>query len=561
MSIKKTILSGLSDRQKEAVTHTEGPLLLIAGPGSGKTRVMAHRVAYLVAVKKIPTNNILAVTFTNKAARELKERCERLVSYQKEFLQVRTFHGFCSRILRFEGENIGLSRDFSIFDEDDQKKVIKRSFEDENIDIKQHSPGKIISVISKLKNSIISPEKFSNEVTNFSEEIISRIFSRYQDILLKSNAVDFDDLLLKTFHIFDDNKYILDKYSDLYRYIQIDEFQDTNPLQFRVTKLLSDQNRNLCVVGDPDQSIYSWRYADPTNLTEFKKSFPESTTITLDQSYRSTQNILNAANSLINNNSARSDKNLWTNNGSGGKLILYETNSEEDEARIVLNEIKRLNQSENIPLDEIAIMYRVNAQSRSFEVICNRLAIRYRLIGGVKFYDRQEVKDILAYLRLVSNKSDDTALLRIINTPRRGISDRTVSEITRLAREEGSTIFEIISLIKEEKIKTNLIPRVIKSISEFIELVNNIFEVSNQMDITDLINYIIDKTEYRSYLRRDEEKSITRLENINELIASSDQYIGLDSDVQLSSFLENLALVSSVDFLETKDQIDSNSAA
>ena len=559
MSIKKTILSGLSDRQKEAVTHTEGPLLLIAGPGSGKTRVMAHRVAYLVAVKKIPTNNILAVTFTNKAARELKERCERLVSYQKEFLQVRTFHGFCSRILRFEGENIGLSSDFSIFDEDDQKKVIKRSFEDENIDIKQHSPGKIISVISKLKNSIISPEKFSNEVTNFSEEIISRIFSRYQDILLKSNAVDFDDLLLKTFHLFDENKYILDKYSDLYTYILIDEFQDTNPLQFRVTKLLSDQNRNLCVVGDPDQSIYSWRYADPTNLTEFKKSFPESTTITLDQSYRSTQNILNAANSLINNNSARSDKNLWTNNGSGGKLILYETNSEEDEARIVLNEIKRLNQSEKIPLDEIAIMYRVNAQSRSFEVICNRLAIRYRLIGGVKFYDRLEVKDILAYLRLVSNKSDDTALLRIINTPRRGISDRTVSEIIRLAREEGSTIFEIISLIKEEKIKTNLIPRAIKSISEFVELVNNIFEVSNQMDITDLINFIIDKTEYRSYLRRDEEKSITRLENINELIASSDQYIGLDSDVQLSSFLENLALVSSVDFLETGDQIDSNS--
>ncbi|MCL0031662.1 UvrD-helicase domain-containing protein, partial [Dehalococcoidia bacterium] len=307
-NVSETILSGLSDRQQQAVKHTEGPLLLVAGPGSGKTRVMAHRLAYLVGVNNIPADRILAVTFTNKAARELKERCERLVDFQKEFLQVRTFHGFCARVLRFDGDYVGIPREFSIFDEDDQKKVIRRSFEDENIDIKQHSPGTILNTISRLKNSTKMPDEFAREVSDYGQEIASRIYSRYQSILDVSNAVDFDDLLLKTFILFNDHKYVLDKYSDRFKYIQIDEFQDTNPLQFKVSKLLSNNNGNICVVGDPDQSIYSWRYADPSNLTDFKKSFPKTTVITLDQSYRSTKNILDAANSLIVNNPDRTDK-------------------------------------------------------------------------------------------------------------------------------------------------------------------------------------------------------------------------------------------------------------
>ena len=316
LSIEKTILAGLSDRQIEAVTHTDGPLLLIAGPGSGKTRVMAHRLAYLVGVKEIKANNILAVTFTNKAAKELKDRCERLVTTEKELLQVRTFHGFCARVLRFDGGYVGLSRDFSILDDDDQKRVIKRSFEDENIDIKQYTPSKVISVISKLKNSLVTPENFANQVSDYGEEIISRIYSRYQGIIENSNAVDFDDLLLKTHKLFIENDTVLEEYSERFTYLQIDEFQDTNPLQFKISNLLANYHRNICVVGDPDQSIYSWRYADPSNLTDFKKSFKETTIITLDESYRSTENILNAANSLIKNNPGRSEKNLWTKNGS-----------------------------------------------------------------------------------------------------------------------------------------------------------------------------------------------------------------------------------------------------
>jgi len=555
LSIEKTILSGLSDRQIEAVTYTDGPLLLIAGPGSGKTRVMAHRLAYLVGVKEIRANNILAVTFTNKAARELKDRCERLVTTEKELLQVRTFHGFCARVLRFDGGYVGLSRDFSILDDDDQKRVIKRSFEDENIDIKQYTPSKVISVISRLKNSLVTPENFANQISDYGEEIISRIYSRYQIIIENSNGVDFDDLLLKTHKLFSENQTVLDQYSERFKYIQIDEFQDTNPLQFKISKLLANYNRNICVVGDPDQSIYSWRYADPSNLTDFKKSFKETTIITLDESYRSTENILNAANSLIKNNPSRSEKNLWTKNGTGEKIILYETSSEEDEALIVLNEIQRLNKSKKISLNEIAIMYRVNAQSRVFEVTCNRLGIKYKLIGGVKFYERQEVKDILAYLRTVNNKSDDAAILRIINTPRRGISDKTVSELVSLSKLHNICIFEIIQEICSGNINTSLTPRALKSIEEFNRLLIDIMAISEQMDITDLINYVIEKIEYRSYLRRDQERGDDRLENINELIASADQYIGLDSEIQLTSFLENLALVSNVDYLESGDSL------
>ena len=554
-NVSETILAGLSDRQQQAVKHTEGPLLLVAGPGSGKTRVMAHRLAYLVGVNNIPADRILAVTFTNKAARELKERCERLVDFQKEFLQVRTFHGFCARVLRFDGDYVGIPREFSIFDEDDQKKVIRRSFEDENIDIKQHSPGTILNTISRLKNSTKMPDEFAREVSDYGQEIASRIYSRYQSILDVSNAVDFDDLLLKTFILFNDHKYVLDKYSDRFKYIQIDEFQDTNPLQFKVSKLLSNNNGNICVVGDPDQSIYSWRYADPSNLTDFKKSFPKTTVITLDQSYRSTKNILDAANSLIVNNPDRTDKNLWTDNDIGSKIAVYQTGSEEDEARIVLDEIQRLNQSENTPLNEIAIMYRVNAQSRAFEVLCQRLGIRYRLIGGVKFYERQEVKDVLAYLRIVNNKSDDAALLRVINTPRRGISDKTVAEIIRMARENNSSVFSIIAEIYSGKLTGELIPRAIKSIKAFFELLEGIFDISDQLDITDLINFILERTDYISYIRRDEDKGLDREENINELKASSDQYTGIDTGSQLSSFLENVALVSNVDNLEGGDDV------
>ena len=560
-SLTDNLLFGLSDRQRDAVTHTDGPLLIIAGPGSGKTRVMAHRVAYLIGVTGVSPWKILGVTFTNKAARELLERCERLVGLGSNELQVRTFHGFCARVLRSDGENVGLQSDFTIYDSDDQARVIRRILEDIDIDPKQFPPRSVLGVISDAKNNLQSPEQLSKRTETYRDEVMSRIYEAYEAALHRANAVDFDDLLSKTYTLLEGHPEILEKYQQRYEYLLVDEFQDTNPLQFQVARLLALKSRNICVVGDPDQSIYSWRHADPSNLTDFQSTFNETKIVTLDQSYRSTQIILEAADSVIGNNDERMEKNLWTENDRGSRITVAEAYNEEEEARLVLQATVELQEKHGIDRNEIAVMYRVNAQSRAFEVTCNREGIPYRLVGGVKFYDRKEVKDILAFLSLIANPAADAALERVINVPARGISAKSLTELRRVALVNNVPILDVILDISRVKggdeepaaYGCTLATRALNSIATFGDLITRLIEQSMALDTTELIDLAVERTGYGSMLREDKERGEERMENLQELRASAEQFSGSDERGQLTDFLENVALVSDVDGLQGGD--------
>ena len=560
-SLTDNLLFGLSDRQRDAVTHTDGPLLIIAGPGSGKTRVMAHRVAYLIGVTGVSPWKILGVTFTNKAARELLERCERLVGLGSNELQVRTFHGFCARVLRSDGENVGLQSDFTIYDSDDQARVIRRILEDIDLDPKQFPPRSVLGVISDAKNNLQSPEQLSKRTETYRDEVMSRIYEAYEAALHRANAVDFDDLLSKTYTLLEGHPEILEKYQQRYEYLLVDEFQDTNPLQFQVARLLALKSRNICVVGDPDQSIYSWRHADPSNLTEFQSTFNETKIVTLDQSYRSTQIILEAADSVIGNNDERMEKNLWTENDRGSRITVAEAYNEEEEARLVLQATVELQEKHGIDRNEIAVMYRVNAQSRAFEVTCNREGIPYRLVGGVKFYDRKEVKDILAFLSLIANPAADAALERVINVPARGISAKSLTELRRVALVNNVPILDVILDISRVKggdeepaaYGCTLATRALNSIATFGDLITRLIEQSMALDTTELIDLAVERTGYGAMLREDKERGEERMENLQELRASAEQFSGSDERGQLTDFLENVALVSDVDGLQGGD--------
>ena len=560
-SLPDNFLTGLSERQRDAVTHIDGPLLIIAGPGSGKTRVMAHRVAYLIGVTGVSPWKILAVTFTNKAARELLERCERLVGLGSNELQVRTFHGFCARVLRSDGENVGLKSDFTIYDSDDQARVIRRILEDIDIDPKQFPPRSVLGVISDAKNNLQNPEQLSKRTETYRDEVISRIYEAYEAALHRANAVDFDDLLSKTYTLLEGHTEILEKYQQRYEYLLVDEFQDTNPLQFQVARLLALKSRNICVVGDPDQSIYSWRHADPSNLTDFQSTFNETKIVTLDQSYRSTQIILEAADSVIGNNDERMEKNLWTENDRGSRITVAEAYNEEEEARLVLQATVELQEKHGIGRNEIAVMYRVNAQSRAFEVTCNREGIPYRLVGGVKFYDRKEVKDILGFLRVVANPADDAALERVINVPARGISAKSLTELRRVALVNNVPILDVILDISRVKggdeepaaYGCTLATRALNSIATFGDLITRLIEQSMALDTTELIDLAVERTGYGAMLREDKERGEERMENLQELRASAEQFSGSDERGQLTDFLENVALVSDVDGLQGGD--------
>jgi len=560
-SLPDNFLAGLSERQRDAVTHIDGPLLIIAGPGSGKTRVMAHRVAYLIGVTGVSPWKILAVTFTNKAARELLERCERLVGLGSNELQVRTFHGFCARVLRSDGENVGLKSDFTIYDSDDQARVIRRILEDIDIDPKQFPPRSVLGVISDAKNNLQNPEQLSKRTETYRDEVMSRIYEAYEAALHRANAVDFDDLLSKTYTLLEGQPEILEKYQQRYEYLLVDEFQDTNPLQFQVARLLALKSRNICVVGDPDQSIYSWRHADPSNLTDFQSTFNETKIVTLDQSYRSTQIILEAADSVIGNNDERMEKNLWTENDRGSRITVAEAYNEEEEARLVLQATVELQEKHGIDRNEIAVMYRVNAQSRAFEVTCNREGIPYRLVGGVKFYDRKEVKDILGFLRVVANPAADAALERVINVPARGISAKSLTELRRVALVNNVPILDVILDISRVKggdeepaaYGCTLATRALNSIATFGDLITRLIEQSMALDTTELIDLAVERTGYGAMLREDKEHGEERMENLQELRASAEQFSGSDERGQLTDFLENVALVSEVDGLQGGD--------
>ena len=569
ISSTENLLADLSERQREAVTHTDGPLLIVAGPGSGKTRVMAHRVAYLIGEKGILPWKILAVTFTNKAARELRERCERLVGVGSNELQVRTFHGFCSRVLRTDGDKVGLKPEFTIYDADDQARVARKILDDFDVDPKQFPPRALLSVISDAKNNMRSPAQLSRRTETYRDEVAVRVYEAYEGALQRANAVDFDDLLLKTFLLLEGHPEMLEKYQERFEHLLVDEFQDTNALQFQVARLLAMKSQNICVVGDPDQSIYSWRHADPTNLTDFQSTFKNTKIVTLDQSYRSTQIILEAADAVIGNNDGRMEKTLWTENSRGTRITVAEAYNEEEEASLVLKAATDLKNKDGIGRNEVAIMYRVNAQSRAFEVACNREGIPYRLVGGVKFYDRKEVKDILSFLRVVSNPADDAALDRIINVPARGISARSVAELRRVAIANNVPALDVILDITRVQsgdedppaYYAELNTRAVNSVATFGDLVARFIEQSLALDTNELIDLIVERSGYGAMLREDKERGEERMENLQELKASAEQFAGSEERGQLTEFLENVALVSDVDGLQGGDDSDPDEEA
>ena len=561
------ILHGLSPRQREAVQHENGPLLIVAGPGSGKTRVMAHRVAYLIEERDVAPWRILAVTFTNKAARELRDRCESLVPESADALQVRTFHSFCAQVLRTFPESAGLEPGYSIYDEDDQARTVRRVLEELEIDPKQFPPRALLGAISNAKNRMVGPEAFASSTETYREEVAARVYERYEAALKAANSVDFDDLLLKVFLVLEGNLDLRAQYQDRYEYLLVDEFQDTNPLQFHIARLLSGAHRNICVVGDPDQSIYSWRNADPTNLVDFQSTYPDAKVVTLDQSYRSTQLILSAADSVIANNETRLEKELWTENERGRPVAVAEAYNEEEEARLVLDEVAKLSDTGDVPRGEMAVMYRTNAQSRAMEVACNRRGMPYRLVGGVKFYQRKEIRDTLSFLRLAHNPADDAALERIINVPARGISERTMVELRRVAQANEVPLLDVVfSLdgdteaapdIGDGGYDVELSTRAKNSVVWFAGLMKRLIGQSMSLQPPELIDLTLEISGYARWVMEDKKRGDDRMENLKELRGSSEQFAverstGGEADARelLGDFLQNVALVSDVDSLD-----------
>ena len=542
------ILATLNPAQRKAVEAIEGPVLILAGPGSGKTKVITHRVAYLIKSCGVSPNNIMAVTFTNKAAREMKERLEQLLGQVVEALTLGTFHAICARILRREGKAIGLDSSFVIYDEEDQLSLTKQALEELNLDPKQYASRTLRSAISAAKSRVMSPEDYAQQVSSYFEEIVHRIYQRYQQLLSQGQAVDFDDLLMKTVQLFQDHPQILKRYQSKYVHILVDEFQDTNTVQYMLMKHLAGKYRNLCVVGDPDQSIYSWRFADLRNILSFEKDYPEAKVVFLEQNYRSTKTILEVASGIISANLQRKPKRLWTENEDGASVTVIESYNAEEEAQSVVNEIEKLTDQEQISLKDCAVMYRVNAQSRALEETLLRYGVPYRLVGGTRFYQRREVKDIIAYLRLIHNPQDNVSLVRIINVPVRGIGQRTLSQLQSWVKAHNSSLFEAIKQVANEKI---LPQRISQALAGFDTVMADLIAQSRELSLSALLDKVLEHTRYKEYILNKEDGE-DRWENIVELKSVASEYDELDSEEALAAFLEKVSLVSDIDELDEK---------
>ncbi|MCX6013657.1 MAG: UvrD-helicase domain-containing protein [Chloroflexi bacterium] len=541
------ILDGLNSAQREAVEYIKGPLLILAGPGSGKTRVITSRIAYLVNLRNISPYRIIAVTFTNKAAKEMRERLSALLNTAADELTLGTFHALCARILRIEGRNIGLDREFVIYDSSDSLGMIKRCLQDLNLDPKQHPPKVILSEISSAKAKLWDPSDMAKHSRSYFEEIVQRVYARYQKLLTESVALDFDDLLMKTVYLFSTKPDILAKYQARYIHVLVDEFQDTNTVQYTMAKQLAGQHRNICVVGDPDQSIYSWRYADIRNILSFEHDYPDAKVIYLEQNYRSTKTILEAASNIISSNRQRKDKKLWTDNKMGAPITVVEAYDELEEAQFIVNEVEHLVKSKQFKLNDCAVMYRTNAQSRAIEEAFVRYKIPYRLVGATRFYERREIRDVLAYLKLIGNPSDSINLMRIVNVPGRGIGQQSLAELVGLCREQGVSFFEGMKTLAEQKRDS----RLGKKFGEFIKIVENIREKATELSVSQLIDLIIERTGYKEFIM-EEDNGEERMENILELRSVAGNYDDLEPEEGLSAFLEGVALVSDIDNLDTK---------
>ena len=498
MTTGSGLLEGLNPAQKEAVETVDGPLLIVAGPGSGKTRVITHRIAYLVREYEISPFNILAMTFTNKAAREMRERLDRLVGSRSDALTVGTFHSFCAKVLRIDGHNLGLDTNYSIYDADDQAKIIKDSMELAEIDPKRNPPRAILSMISNAKNKMWDSRTFTKNADNYFEEICAQVYHHYEEALTRNNAVDFDDLLMKTVQLLREFPGVRTKYNDRYKYIMVDEFQDTNISQYQLARLLAESHQNICVVGDPDQSIYSWRSADIRNILSFQGDYPQAKTIALDQNYRSTANILDAAKNLISINGQRIQKDLFTDNSKGDLVEIREAYDEGEEASFVISEAERLVRENGYKHGDCAVMYRINAQSRALEEACLHQGTRYRLVGGIRFYKRREVKDLMAYLHLVYNPNDDVNLGRVINVPPRGIGAKSMQQMGDWARSKNLGLFAAMQEVAAARLAGEDCPITITkkaatSFADFAVTLEKLIELSKREKVVDLVDRVVEK--------------------------------------------------------------------
>ena len=539
------MLDKLNERQKEAVLATEGPVLVLAGAGSGKATVLVNRIAYMISEKHIRPWNILAITFTNKAAREMKDRIERLLGDTAKDMWIGTFHSVCVRILRSCIDLLGYSRDFVIYDTADTKTVMKECLRELDIDEKSFPVRNVLSIISNAKNDLMDAATFENVYkSDYRMRIIAKIYYRYQTKLRKNNAVDFDDIILNTVKILSENPDVLSKYQDKFQYILVDEYQDTNNSQYLLINLLAQANRNLCVVGDDDQSIYKFRGANIGNILNFEDDYSDVQKITLDQNYRSTQNILDAANSVISNNKGRMGKSLWTSNGDGNKVFVYTGTNEYDEARYIARQIKK-HFDEQGSFSDCAILYRTNAQSRVIEEMLMRESVPYKVLSGLRFYDRKEIKDIIAYLRVVYNPNDDVSLARIINEPKRKIGNATLEKARNIAREKETSLYDVISHADDyPEFKT-----AIKKLLSFSEIIQSLIKLKDTVTIEDLTGRILNDTGYMPALvMEDTTESKTRIENLGEFISVITEFEkNEETGNTLGEFLENISLVSDID--------------
>lgn len=533
----------LNPPQREAVQATDGPLLIMAGAGSGKTRVLTHRIAYLIEKKRVAPWSILAITFTNKAAREMQNRVAALVGPTGGDIWVSTFHSMCVRILRRDIDRIGFTSNFSILDSADQLSVIRGCMKDLNIDTKKIEPKAVQAAIGGAKNELIAPERYEEKVGDYFQGIVAKVYAMYQRRLKSNNSLDFDDLIMMTIKLFKEVPEVLEFYQNKFRYIHVDEYQDTNRAQYMLCRMLADKHHNICVVGDSDQSIYRWRGADITNILNFESDYPEARAIMLEQNYRSSANILEAANAVIKRNTGRKPKKLWTDQGAGDPIAFYYADSEHDEGYYVAGQIRKA-VGKGRRYSDHAILYRTNAQSRVIEEILIKSDIPYQIVGGIKFYDRKEIKDLLAYLRLVSNPDDDISLARIINVPKRGIGDTTVGKLEEEALRRGTSVYRVLEHLDDLDIKG----KTRSQLAEFYEMIRNLRAMVEYLSVTELTEKVLELSQYRLELQRENTlESKARIENIDEFLSVTMDFEARNEDRSLVAFLTDLALIADID--------------
>ncbi len=541
------LLHSLNPVQREAVLHTEGPLLIFAGAGSGKTRVLTHRIAYLVLHQQVRPRNILAVTFTNKAAREMRERVEKLLGegIAKE-MWVGTFHSTCARLLRENGASIGLERDFVVYDDDDQMTLMKECLHQLNLDDRQYAPRAVLSLISRAKEKLILPEDFSKHFSGHFENVVARLFTLYQEKLTMNRALDFDDLIGKAVRMLQQREDVRERYQSKFRYVLVDEYQDVNHAQYKLTQLLSGGNSNLCVVGDDDQGVYGWRGADIQIILDFEKDYPDAKIIKLEQNYRSSKTILDTSYDVISKNKGRKDKKLWTDNEEGEAIRLLEAINEQEEAVYVATVIREAIDSNERKLSEFAVLYRTNAQSRMLEEVFINHRIPYTIIGGLRFYERKEIKDLLCYLKVIHNPFDSIALKRIVNVPARGIGAGTWAKLEERALALNCTIWEALADINALGLK----PSLKKAVESFLALMVHLRSERETLSLTKLTERLIEETGYVRDLEREKTvESQSRVENVQELLSVTQQFEESTEDPSLRAFLEQTALIADVDKL------------